>query len=847
MTMSRELGRLAGVTAALLWLSAPRTAAATEPVCAIVPALAELPAAERDALKQACTGATPDEPTLQSAVFRMASLPGWRSAALARLLAPMHGPTRLLRRGETPASPDLALAQTSLAARPETLAGPRCADLRLKVDAFVAATQAGEAAASPFLHDDPALLRCLGDGAAPQGVRLVALRADNVDELFVAAATPDFAWLTWQKPGDALVFGRHRFFVVAVPAAAVVAAVARLANAEVPATWRAIVSHDEVAWPALPVMTCVSLDVRLDPRAQLFVDGAVVPRDDRGVSRVVAVTRQDHEIVVLECPDDDRPCHVRYREELAAAALQRHTNHCLPVRLDLVSNDQQTVTVLDVTEGERCREAPLLSDGLRQAANDHLSFGIPRERYVFRDLAAFAAANDALSALRTRLHTAGSTTGASTGADGTDLIGTAAKEAWRQGIDILLSFDLQCALRGDGWAYRLTATRVALGSVFDRGRHGGESLDLAGLIEKVYEEFTAPERLSVALAAAIDRSLKIRYLRLSGPSDVPYRRGAEFEVQRFADDSCATRCPDWECRTKCERQTFYTARRLNLGGPRPEVCRAELRIPTAELERVYSLTAGREAPLHFTLSGRSAGAGLQYSGLARLRGTVPGWYVVIARWADEPAASDATCVNLSTPSHEIWGDVTMSVGAFHLRPASAPDQLYLRTRVGYTYYVRPVIGLGGFAGYAYTSYQWADGRPEWQDLGVPGDQPLAWKRHALLIGGLVELRTRHARMPFDLRLRAAPTLSIGLLRLAGIPADLKQFLGGTGDGPIDVDVDVDLHFDAVFGYDIGRIAVQHMLLLGLHAINDPLRGAPATVRDNGGFFIGLGLGLGGAR
>ena len=59
-----------------------------------------------------------------------------------------------------------------------------------------------------------------------------------------------------------------------------------------------------------------------------------------------------------------------------------------------------------------------------------------------------------------------------------DLLGSAAKEAWRQGIDVLLSFDLQCVRREDAWVYRLTATRVALGSMFRRGLYSGDSLDI---------------------------------------------------------------------------------------------------------------------------------------------------------------------------------------------------------------------------------------------------------------------------------------------------------------------------------------------------------------------------------
>ena len=317
MHRGRTRTRASAALGALGFLAATPAAAADPPACALASVIGELTASEERSLTRACEGAEAPEADLQGAIFHMVSLSGWRSAALARLLAPLRsqGP-RIFRRGDA-AAPDLARAQASLVLRPEALAGPNCADLRKAVDTFVADTQVGEAAVSPFLHDDPALLRCLGLAEpALASVRLVALRADNVEELFVAAAAPDFAYVTWLQPQGALSFGRHRFFVIAAPPGAPLTAVARLANTEVPAIWREIVSDDEVAWAESPPLTCVNLDVRLGPSATVYVDGAPIPRDESGVSRVLSVTREAHEIVAVECPEGAGRCHVRYREEL---------------------------------------------------------------------------------------------------------------------------------------------------------------------------------------------------------------------------------------------------------------------------------------------------------------------------------------------------------------------------------------------------------------------------------------------------------------------------------------------------------------------------------------------------
>ena len=96
----------------------------------------------------------------------------------------------------------------------------------------------------------------------------------------------------------------------------------------------------------------------------------------------------------------------------------------------------------------------------------------------------------------------------------------------------------------------------------------------------------------------------------------------------------------------------------------------------------------------------------------------------------------------------------------------------------------------------------------------------------------------------DLRLRATPTLGVGWLDLRRIDGNLTAFLGGSRRS--NLDVALDLHLEAIVGYDIGRVVLQHALLFGLHAIHDPLRRSPTDVRDSGGFFIGFGLGVGGA-
>jgi hypothetical protein len=184
--------------------------------------------------------------------------------------------------------------------------------------------------------------------------------------------------------------------------------------------------------------------------------------------------------------------------------------------------------------------------------------------------------------------------------------------------------DLQCVRRDDAWVYRLTATRVALSSMFSRGRHGGGSLDLGSFIESSAEEFRALERLPVALASVIDRSLAVPYLRLLfDRASVPFRRGAALTVQRHAGDTAPVD----------ERSVVVRARRLTLDSARPELCRRLEQTLTAEpallAEAEQAFRAGRGAPVDLPLQPDRAATGgrlLARSDRAHLSGRPPGWY-----------------------------------------------------------------------------------------------------------------------------------------------------------------------------------------------------------------------------
>lgn len=849
--MSIQL-RVVALSLGLGWAGAAR-AAAPGP-CAAAYGLTDLPAGEQSDLSAACLKQDVPEDRLKAALFRAASLPAARAAGLAGLVAP-------LRRGLSVwGSLELERAQAALAVTPARLADKVCKPLRARVDEYVAAVGV-EAVGSPFLHDDPTFTDCVGDAGLLKGVQVVAMRADNVEALTVVAGTPGDATVTWLGPADALEFGRARFFVVAVPPSAAVTAVARLRNLEVPATWRGTATYDQVAWPEAPAVTCVRLEVRLDADASAYVDGVPVVRDGPGVSRTLTVTRADHQLSVITC-DAAGACAVRYEEAIAGDALQTRASDCHEIRVDVATRERKVVAILGAAEGAACGQAPVRVDGLRRRASEYLGLGPPRVDHEFRDLGAYAAAADALATLRGRLTTGeGATGGARTGADGVDLLGSAGKEVWRQGIDLLLSLELQCVARSEGWRYALVITRIALGSLFERGRYGREGLDLRRFVETEVEEFTAEEPVDIVLSDVIDRSLGRGYIRLLHREiSAPYRRGVTVRVAHAAADcdaACAGRCGDPggagcdECRRRCiDLPVVVSARRISRARAQPQVCNALGQARTAQSVGDAEDAAAEARAPEFTLRTRREpsvrGGAAAHVDRAVLAAPGPGWYLVRARWPGERRAGDALCVALTTEADEVWADVVLSGEHLHVAPKVNPEQFLLRARLGYTRYVRPGIGVGGSLGYAYKRYVLPDGRPAWEDLGSLDVTALRWQRHAVLVGSHVDLRTRVRVLPFDLRLRVAPTLSLGVLRLSEIPAELVEFLGAHEGQTNNLDLDFNLHFDLGVTYFAGPVGITNLILFGLDAIDDGLGRVSTTVHASPGAFFGLGLGLGGA-
>src|SRR5262249_2311473 len=124
---------------------------------------------------------------------------------------------------------------------------------------------------------------------------------------------------------------------------------------------------------------------------------------------------------------------------------------CEPLRLDLGTPTRQRVAVLGVAKLPGCEVTPMWASDLQERVRHVLSRDVAhRDVRDYANFSAYAEASEALASLESRIgHPTPTEEKQTDPGSGTDqLLGSAAREAWRQGIDTLLSLAVQCTPRG---------------------------------------------------------------------------------------------------------------------------------------------------------------------------------------------------------------------------------------------------------------------------------------------------------------------------------------------------------------------------------------------------------------
>lgn len=842
-------------------------------------AIDRLDQVERSVLHRLCEGEEVPSRAVHQTLRRLLGGDGWQTGALAWLVGPKRR-SRWTWAEEIPAAerskpPAIEALQRQIdAALVQFARGDRCPELiqsQLVQDFIDAVDNDQEAEELPFDSD---FLRCLGiDSRASEGTRLLTIRTDGLDSLVVAFGGASSTLTRYFGRDDMMVLGKHRFVIVAVPEGTPVTLVGDHRRQEVPLQWRSVVGRNQAVWMVPVRQACVSLNVRMGAGDRLFVDGQEVPsladeRGGRAIDQPMILSRDlpkavvpDHEISVVTC-GDDQSCAIRYLSRVPAAIERAEPRHvCEPFRLDLRPRTRQQVAVVRTSRGETCERSPLWADDLRDRIRYFLSSD-PRHRgkREMADVFAYAEISGALASLEGEISGGpGKSKGPDRGVDTSQALGTVAKEAWRQGLDILMTFEVQCQPKTDEpekFTYSLQATMIGVDEIFGRGYYGDQGLDLDRYVRVESISFESPELQEASLAALLDRLFAVPSSRfIQGQITTDYRDEFKLRVGTVFPKEQGEQTPEGLRvifkripRGRIHRRSLLAER----GEWRPEICDRLTRVSRAEDETMDDVAAtidaarGRTHEINLLLSqdGTDHSVSRQAGIHSReVRPSLPGWYLV-GRQDEGGEIRDAVCVEARYDRREIWGEV-MAAGGPTVRTSTEVGSIITRARVGYVSYLTSMLGVGVRGGYQNARYNLDEGVVSWQDLDVLSPA-ISWQRHALTVGPLVEARTRFAVLPVEFRARVSPYMDLGLVSIPreNVPVSLVQFRTTTvADTFVDVDVGVDL--DLVIGYTLGRVSVQHGVLLGLMAVDDRVYETGVTAAENFAGIFGFTLGVGG--
>ncbi|MGB1275070.1 MAG: hypothetical protein ACPG77_04915, partial [Nannocystaceae bacterium] len=633
---------------------------------------------------------------LQALTFRLVSFPDWRAATLAILLhrlgpsvsihAPGTTPDMLpaIERVEATINQRMVQQNALTAAKADT---HPCHNLWLDMRDYFTDIAEGKTPAPPFAsYSFGSNDRCLGLRDTDIGqVHLLTVRADDLDSLFVSAGTTTHAHLRWLNQGDFIEFEGHRVAVIAVPRGAPVTLRGQAKNQELPTVWHGIVTHDQTVWNKPFSFGCVSISARVGPKVTLLLDGHPIVSEASITQRIVNVSPGDHEVSAIECYDtnEGQSCRVRFRETTRQSVRTTTRNLCEDIRLDL--KQQDTVSLLGVTTQASCGGSTVWPGDIEDGTTLALRQREAATGRVFKDLAAYATLTGALGSLKSQLNPdEGKVAGATTGADGLELLGTAAKEAWRQGIDSLVSLDLRCINKESGETqYSLGAKLVSVRDVFQRQRGDLEGINLDHFIRQETVSFDNETQLKNTINRVIDRLFGIAHVRfLNNSRQVSYRSTVDIRVASYGgikDKQPTGGSKSVHLREEYEAvQPIVEARRIANGydNRTPRICR-ELensnffdKEMSDRIDKIYS-EAKRIPRVKIKL--KPSDEVLDFSQRdsvkvyrVNVRAPRPLTYLLVARWPKgHPLAgqiADATCTALSVEDTEFWGDIGITGG-----------------------------------------------------------------------------------------------------------------------------------------------------------------------------------------
>lgn len=855
------------------WLALPLLARAADDRCDGVWALSGLTPDEQDRLYTLCSKR--QRPTAEALplLVTLTTRATWESAMVATITS---AGAPHLDLGARPEHPSQAARLSTLRAalqralpRAASHADARCKWLRDAFDEYTRDLAGRQVPLPPIagyaLADD----RCLGlPEMAVDEAHFLTISADSAASISVVSGAADRLVVQWFDGSEAIEHAGRRFFVVAVPRFSVVTVEARQREGDLRSRWHGFVARDLTVWDSPPEAGCLRASIDLDADTTLLLDGQPLTHGQSLSRRTVGVLGGDHELVAVRCAEGR--CAVQFRELLAATARTQTRNLCQEIALDL--HRRNSVAVLGGEAAPGCDKGVAFQIGVQAA--DYLRATEADTGRVFRDLKAVASLTDALGSLKSSLNpTAGQAIGASSGADSLEQLGSVAKEAWRQGIDSLLTFELRCEATGvapaagAAQAWTIVGSKLAVREVLDRQRGEIEGLDLQRIITIASMRIEQPGQLATAVASVIDRLFMRPHVRVLGDGAVsPYRKKITLDVTAFGDAYAGGTV---DARAAGDDDV------PGMLGKRPSIVGVPLSMSEAAgvcprlrgLDRsheVLTSLAARELPrkgllarveLRRVEASSDEADSRAAAFVASVQAARPGTYAILARAPGSKEVSDAVCVRFETALAETWGSVGFASELTTMAGIRDYQWFYLRVLVGRTWYKpRPWLGFGLLGGYSFSKFISPEGLPSWQSVNVPPDRsggPFNWSRHVFMVGPLAEARSRFVKLPIEFRARVAAAGGVAMVDVSD--PNLSQFESFATKDPFRnpgrrLAVNLDAWVEAGIGYAAGPLVIGHSLFFAAVAVNEMAsRNHATTALNGGGLVFGLGLTIGGGK
>lgn len=840
------------------WLLLPRAATAAageDDRCAAVWGLSGLTPMEQARLVEVCRGRARADASLVPLLSSLTTRATWESGSLATILARAGGTHVDLgtRPGHAEQSARLLALRNELKfelikRRAGTSGRSECQWLRDNLGAYTDKLAADEVPLPPIAGYELADDRCLGlDPAAVAEVHFLTISADSAASVAVIAGAEDRALVQWFDASEAIEHEGRKIFVAAVPRFSVVTVVARQRENDLVARWHGFVTRDQTVWDRSPGAGCLRVSIDLDAETTLLLDGQPLTRGKSLAHRTIGVLGGDHELVAMRC-EKDGECRVQYRETLAESARTTVRNLCQEIAIDL--HQRKSVAVLGAEAAPGCDKGMAFQVGVQ--ATGYLRGTEAETGRVFRDLKAIASLTDALASLRTSLNpAAGEAVGAKTGADSFEQLGSVAKEAWRQGIDSLLSFELRCQKNGGKTEYTIVGSKLAVREVLARERGEVAGLDLQRVVVVESMQIHQPAQLAAAVASVIDRLFEREYVRILGDgATAPYRRTIEVEVTAYGDAVAAD-----EVLGARPRVRAYPLRPDEVAQVCP-LLRGALRDrevlgSLAEIEKLVRARRLGRVTLRRLDAGADEANARSVTYAAEVRAVGPGPYAVVVTPPGEDVISDAVCVSFEVPRSEVWGTIGFATDATAMSGVREYQWFHARAAAGRTWYARPWLGIGVTGVYSLSRYIDQDGLPSWQSIAVDparSGEVFEWTRHAMMVGPVIEARTRRASWPVELRARLAVVGGLAVVSVGRVPAEFESFItpDPLNNPRIRYSGNLDATLDLGIAYTAGPVVLGSSLFFGAISIVDMFRASTAATALNGaGMVLGLNLSIGG--